>query len=98
MGEFERQSGFALAGHGGDVDGGALFRKAAAQFRKFVFAADEEWRAAGELVRALRGYGMLSEQERFDLAEAVGMVGAEVEVSFIAEEAGDLAIAIEDAG
>ena len=59
-----------------------------------TFAADEEWRTAGELVHALWGYGMLSEQERFDFVEAVEPVGAEVEILFILEQGGCLAIAI----
>jgi hypothetical protein len=62
------------------------------------FTTDEERWARGQQIDAWRRGGLFGEEPGGDLAETCGMVGAEIEVFFVAEEAGDLAIAIEDAG
>jgi hypothetical protein len=78
------------------VDEGAFFGEAAAEFSELGFAADEERRAGGELVDVLWGNGVLCEEKGFDLSEAVELVVAEVDVIFVAQEAGDGAIEVED--
>jgi len=97
MGEFEGKGGFAASGHGGEAEDDAGSEVLAEEI-EIGFATDEEGWARGQEIDARRRSGVFGEEPGGDLAETFGMVGAEVEVAFVAEEARDLAIAIEDAG
>ena len=95
MGEFEGEGGFAGAAEGGETDDGAGFEETV-ESGEFRFAADEERRARGERVDVRWWGGLLGDEKRADLAEAFEVVGAEVEVRFVGEEARDFAVLVED--
>jgi hypothetical protein len=97
MSEFEGEGGFAASGHAGEAENDAGF-EALVQEIDIGFTTDEERWARGQQIDAWRRGGVFSEEPGGDLAEACGMVAAEVKLAFVCGAGGGLAIAIEDAG
>ncbi len=82
MSEFECEGGFAASGHAGEAENDAGF-EALVQEIDIGFTTDEERWARGQQIDAWRRGGVFSEEPGGDLAEACGIVAAEVKVAFV---------------
>jgi hypothetical protein len=69
-----------------------------AELQNFGLAADEERRPRWQKIYDRRFRGLFGEKPRADLAEALGMVGAEIEILLVTKEARNPAVAIPNNG
>ena len=97
MCEFERERGLALSGQPWDMNQCAGLPQSLAEVGEFFFAADEDRRADRQVVHGLWGRRLLGQQKRADFAKALRLIFAQVEVSLVAQERRDSAVAVQHA-